>query len=226
MKKKSSTIKKTDLCCDRLHTTPPTCARPHGSPACWWSWCPCPSHPALSWQHERQRPYGWKRRRPCQHPVPRQTAGPECPSQTLQAGQQQLRAGWRPSCCPACHRSQCHKSSNCCLRLQGSTEKIFQLLEAERKEDGQIVRALTDFFNLEGNQTVININVASNLHNLSDVFVVQPQNFLITVVCVLVIERDLDGFTLFQLNLSSATLKTMRSDLRRELLTLASLELR
>lgn len=68
--------------------------------------------------------------------------------------------------------------------------------------------------------------MASNLHNLSDVFVVQPQNFLITVVCVLVIERDLDGFTLFQLNLSSATLKTMRSDLRRELLTLASLELR
>lgn len=67
--------------------------------------------------------------------------------------------------------------------------------------------------------------MASNLHNLSDVFVVQPQNFLITVVCVLVIERDLDGFTLFQLNLSSATLKTMRSDLRRELLTLASLEL-
>lgn len=34
MKKKSSTIKKTDLCCDHLHTTPPTCARPHGSPAC------------------------------------------------------------------------------------------------------------------------------------------------------------------------------------------------
>lgn len=68
--------------------------------------------------------------------------------------------------------------------------------------------------------------MASNLHNLSDVFVVQPQNFLITVVCVLVIERDLDGFTLFQLNLSSATLKTMRSDLRREFLTLASLELR
>lgn len=68
--------------------------------------------------------------------------------------------------------------------------------------------------------------MASNLHNLSDVFVVQPQNFLITVVCVLVIERDLDGFTLFQLNLSSATLKTIRSDLRRELLKLASLELR
>lgn len=68
--------------------------------------------------------------------------------------------------------------------------------------------------------------MASNLHNLSDVFVVQPQNFLITVVFVLVIERDLDGFTLFQLNLSSATLKTTRSDLRRELLTLASLELR
>lgn len=105
-------------------------------------------------------------------------------------------------------------------------KKIFQLLEAERKEDGQIVCALTDFFNLEGNQTVININVASNLHNLSDVFVVQPQNFLITVVFVLVIERDLDGFTLFQLNLSGATLKTMRSDLRRELLTLASFELR
>lgn len=68
--------------------------------------------------------------------------------------------------------------------------------------------------------------MASNLHNLSDVFVVQPQNFLITVVFVLVIKRELDGFTLFQLDLSGATLKTMRSDLRIELLTLASFELR
>lgn len=67
--------------------------------------------------------------------------------------------------------------------------------------------------------------MASNLHNLSDVFVVQPQNFLITVVFVLVIKRELDGFTLFQLDLSGATLKTMRSDLRIELLTLASFEL-
>lgn len=105
-------------------------------------------------------------------------------------------------------------------------KKYFSYWRQNERRTDKFVRALTDFFNLEGNQTVININVASNLHNLSDVFVVQPQNFLITVVCVLVIERDLDGFTLFQLNLSSATLKTMRSDLRRELLTLASLELR
>lgn len=54
----------------------------------------------------------------------------------------------------------------------------------------------TNVFNLEGNQTIINIDVASCLHNLSDVLVVEPQNFLITFLFVLVVKRDLDGFTL------------------------------
>lgn len=67
--------------------------------------------------------------------------------------------------------------------------------------------ALTNFFDTEGNQTIINVDVASGLHNLGDVLVVEPQNFLITFLHVLVIERELDGLTLLELNLSSATLK-------------------
>lgn len=41
---------------------------------------------------------------------------------------------------------------------------------------------LTNFFDLKGNQTIINIDVASDLHNLGDVLVVKPQNFLITLL--------------------------------------------
>ena len=68
----------------------------------------------------------------------------------------------------------------------------------------EIVRA--DFFDLQGNQTIVNVDVASNLHNLGDVLVVKPQNFLIAVVNVLVVEGELDGLTLLQLDLSGATL--------------------
>lgn len=72
---------------------------------------------------------------------------------------------------------------------------------------------LTNFFNLEGNQTIINIDVTSCLHDLDDVLVVKPQNFLITFLLVLVVKRDLDGFTLLQLNLCSATLNKTRRKL-------------
>ena len=65
---------------------------------------------------------------------------------------------------------------------------------------------LTNFFNLEGNQTIINIDMASNLHNLGDVFVVKPKMVFITVLHVLVVKCDLDGVTLMELNLSGATL--------------------
>lgn len=71
----------------------------------------------------------------------------------------------------------------------------------------------TNVFNLEGNQTIINIDMASCLHNLGDVLVVEPQNFLITFLFVLVVKCDLDGFTLLQLNLRSATLNKTRRKL-------------
>lgn len=72
---------------------------------------------------------------------------------------------------------------------------------------------LTNLFNREGNQTIINVDVASGLHNLGDVLVVEPQNFLITFLHVLVIERELDCVTLLELNLSSAALTPGRESL-------------
>lgn len=69
---------------------------------------------------------------------------------------------------------------------------------------------LTNFFNLQGNQTVINVDVASGLHNLGDVLVVEPQNFLIAILHELVIQCELDGFALLELNLSCATLNKTR----------------
>lgn len=52
-----------------------------------------------------------------------------------------------------------------------------------------LVCVLTNFFNCEGNQTIINVDVASFLHNLGDVLVVQPQNLLVAILHVLVVER-------------------------------------
>lgn len=72
---------------------------------------------------------------------------------------------------------------------------------------------LTNLFNREGNQTIINVDVASGLHNLGDVLVVEPQNFLITFLHVLVIECELDCVTLLELNLSSAALTPGRESL-------------
>lgn len=69
------------------------------------------------------------------------------------------------------------------------------------------VGVLTNFFDREGDQTIINIHVASNLHNLCDVLVVEPQNLLVTLLHVLVIQRELDGLALLELNLSGTTLR-------------------
>lgn len=71
----------------------------------------------------------------------------------------------------------------------------------------------TNVFNLEGYQTIININVASCLDNLGDILVVEPQNFLITFLFELIVKCDLDGFTLLQLNLGGATLNKNRRKL-------------
>lgn len=68
----------------------------------------------------------------------------------------------------------------------------------------------TDFFDREGDQTIVDVDMASGLHNLGDVLVVEPQDFLITFLHVLVIERELDCFPLLELDLSSATLNAKK----------------
>lgn len=75
-----------------------------------------------------------------------------------------------------------------------------------------IVCSLTNFLDLKGNQTIINVDVASDLHNLGDVLVVEPQHLVVAFLHELVIKCDLDGFSLFQLNLSSATLNNTRRE--------------
>jgi len=55
--------------------------------------------------------------------------------------------------------------------------------------------------------------VASSLHNLGHVFVVKPQNFLITLLLELVVQCDLDGFPLLELYLSGAALNKMKREL-------------
>ena len=74
------------------------------------------------------------------------------------------------------------------------------------------VPGMTNFFDLEGHQTIIKVDVVSHLQNLGDVFVVKPQHLLVTFLHILVVECELDGFTLLQLNLSGATLNNTRRE--------------
>lgn len=97
-----------------------TCARPHGSPACWWSWCPCLSLPARLWQRGRQRPCGWRRRKPCRRRAGHQTAGPWCLSLRRRAGRRRRQEGWLPSCFQVCHHSQSRSSGNRNLKTRGN----------------------------------------------------------------------------------------------------------
>lgn len=73
-----------------------------------------------------------------------------------------------------------------------------------------VVCVLTNFLNHEGNKTIINVDVASNLHNLGDVLVVDPQSFLVTILHELVVQGELDHFSLLELNLLSAALNKSR----------------
>lgn len=66
---------------------------------------------------------------------------------------------------------------------------------------------LTDGLDLEGEEAIINKDVAAGLHHLGDVLVVQPQVFLITVVLVFVVQGQLDGVALLEFDLLGATLK-------------------
>lgn len=70
----------------------------------------------------------------------------------------------------------------------------------------------TDFLDHKGDQTVIHIDVAASLHNFGDVFVVKPQDFLITFFHVLIVQRELDHFSLLELNLGCATLALRREN--------------
>lgn len=82
---------------------------------------------------------------------------------------------------------------------------------------------LTNFFDREGDQTIVNIHVASHLHHLGDVLVVEPQDLLVTLLHVLVIQRDLDGLSLLEFNLSSATLRAGEKSLFKSKETRSSL---
>ena len=68
----------------------------------------------------------------------------------------------------------------------------------------------TDFLDLEGHEAVVDVDVAAQLHHLGDVLVVEPQVGLVTVVHVLVVQRQLNGLPLLQLHLGSATLNPSR----------------
>ena len=75
-----------------------------------------------------------------------------------------------------------------------------------------VVCVLTNFLNHEGNKTIINVDVASSLHNFGDVLVVDPQSFLVTILHELVVQGELDHFSLLELNLLSAALNKSRKE--------------
>lgn len=64
--------------------------------------------------------------------------------------------------------------------------------------------------------------MAPDLHHLGDVLVVEPQDLLVTLVHVLVIQRDLDGLALLEFNLSGTTLEQKKSLFRSKKKTRSS----
>lgn len=65
--------------------------------------------------------------------------------------------------------------------------------------------------------------MAPDLHDLGDVLVVEPQNVLVTLLHVLVIQRDLDGLALLEFNLSSTALRAEEDSLFQSTATRSSL---
>ncbi len=65
---------------------------------------------------------------------------------------------------------------------------------------------LTNLLDLQGYEPVINVDLAANLHNFSDVLVVEPEELITAVVLVSVIQGYLDRVALLQLHFSCATL--------------------
>lgn len=92
------------------------------------------------------------------------------------------------------------------LERSGKRKLLLSALFGRHAMKEARVSVPTNFFDLQGNETVIDVDVASDLDNLGDVFVVEPEDLLVTVVFEPVVKRELDGFTFLQLDLSGATL--------------------
>ena len=71
---------------------------------------------------------------------------------------------------------------------------------------------LTDLFDLEGHEAVVDVDLAAELHHIGDVLVVQPQGLVITVLLEGVVQGQLDHVTLLQLHLRLAALGTGERD--------------
>lgn len=66
--------------------------------------------------------------------------------------------------------------------------------------------SLTNLFDLQGNEPVINVDLAANLHHFGNVLVVEPEELLTAVFLLSIIQGNLDHLALLQLHLSCATL--------------------
>lgn len=65
---------------------------------------------------------------------------------------------------------------------------------------------LTYLLDLQGHESIINVNLAAHFHHIGDVLVVQPEDLITAVVLVGVVQGDLDHVALLQLDLGCATL--------------------
>lgn len=65
---------------------------------------------------------------------------------------------------------------------------------------------LTNLLDLEGYESVVNVDVAANFHHFGDVLVVEPEDLIAAVVLLSIVQGNLDHVALLQLHLSSAAL--------------------
>lgn len=66
--------------------------------------------------------------------------------------------------------------------------------------------ALTNLFDLQGYESIVNVDLAANFHHFGNVLVVKPEELITAVVLVSIVQGNLDHVALLQLHLSCAAL--------------------
>lgn len=72
---------------------------------------------------------------------------------------------------------------------------------------------LTNFLDLQGYESVVNVDLATNFHHFGNVLVVEPEDLLTAVLLITIVQGYLDHVALLQLHLSCAALSKSLTDI-------------
>ena len=84
-----------------------------------------------------------------------------------------------------------------------------KIIHTTKSSSNQASLPLTNLLDLQGNETIVNVDLAANFHYFGDVLVVEPEDLLTAVLHGTVIQGNLDHVALLQLHLSCAALSNI-----------------